>query len=55
MTYAIADHQAHSLFPDFVARRMDLHYVTRIAQLLGGEHPHAWQPTPANAAFFGRQ
>jgi CAI-1 autoinducer synthase len=52
MTYAIADHQAHSLFPDFVARRMDLHYVTRIAQLLGGEHPHAWQPTPANAVFL---
>jgi CAI-1 autoinducer synthase len=33
-------------------RRMDLHYITRIEQLLGGEHPHAWQPTPADAVYL---
>ena len=38
--------------PDFVTRRMDEHYVTRIAGLLGGEHPHAWQPTPPSAVFL---
>ncbi|WP_444845601.1 alpha-hydroxyketone-type quorum-sensing autoinducer synthase [Duganella caerulea] len=38
--------------PDFVTRRMDEHYITRIEQLLGGEHPHAWQPTPAGAVFL---
>jgi CAI-1 autoinducer synthase len=31
---------------------MDEHYITRIEQLLGGEHPHAWQPTPAGAVFL---
>ncbi|MBJ7309131.1 alpha-hydroxyketone-type quorum-sensing autoinducer synthase [Rugamonas sp. CCM 8940] len=41
----------HSM-PDFVTRRMDEHYVTRIEKLLGGEHPHAWQPTPAGAVFL---
>ncbi|PHV08746.1 hypothetical protein CSQ96_04205 [Janthinobacterium sp. BJB412] len=41
----------HSM-PDFVVRRMDEHYVTRIEKLLGGEHPHAWQPTPADAIFL---
>jgi CAI-1 autoinducer synthase len=43
---------AEQCMPDFVRRRMDLHYVTRIEQLLGGEHPHAWQPTPANAVYL---
>ncbi|HJV02964.1 MAG TPA: alpha-hydroxyketone-type quorum-sensing autoinducer synthase [Burkholderiaceae bacterium] len=38
--------------PDYVTCRMDAHYVTRIEQLLGGEHPHAWQPTPAGAIFL---
>ncbi|WP_436144314.1 alpha-hydroxyketone-type quorum-sensing autoinducer synthase [Duganella sp. LjRoot269] len=38
--------------PEFVTRRMDEHYITRIEQLLGGEHPHAWQPTPAGAVFL---
>nr|WP_315253759.1 alpha-hydroxyketone-type quorum-sensing autoinducer synthase [uncultured Duganella sp.] len=52
MSYAIAKDQQPAGFPDFVSRRMDLHYVTRIGQLLGGEHPHAWQPTPANAVFL---
>jgi CAI-1 autoinducer synthase len=52
MTYAIAQPRTASQLPDFVTRRMDLHYVTRIAGLLGGEHPHAWQPTPASAVFL---
>jgi CAI-1 autoinducer synthase len=61
MSYAFAqDHDharilpipAEQLMPDFVARRMDEHYITHIAQLLGGEHPHAWQPTPAGAVFL---
>lgn len=54
MSHAIAhDHDQYSVrFPDFVSRRMDRHYVTRIAQLLGGEHPHAWQPTPADAVML---
>src|SRR4051812_41949667 len=61
MSYAIAQQHAQiampvlpaeQQMPDFVTRRMDEHYVTRIAQLLGGEHPHAWQPTPAGAVFL---
>ena len=61
MSYAIAqDHlqvrlpsiPAEQLMPDYVTRRMNDHYVTRIEQLLGGEHPHAWQPTPAGAVFL---
>jgi CAI-1 autoinducer synthase len=43
---------AEHFMPDYVTRRMDNHYVTRIAQLLGGEHPHAWQPTPPTAVFL---
>jgi CAI-1 autoinducer synthase len=43
---------AERCLPDFVDRRMDLHYITRIEQLLGGEHPHAWQPTPADAVYL---
>ena len=43
---------AERRMPDFVTRRMDEHYVTRIERLLGGEHPHAWQPTPAGAIFL---
>ncbi|HAT34050.1 MAG TPA: quorum-sensing autoinducer synthase [Janthinobacterium sp.] len=38
--------------PDFVSRRMDEHYVTRIEKLLGGEHLHAWSPLPAGAVFL---
>jgi CAI-1 autoinducer synthase len=61
MSYAIVqDHaRARSLsipaeqsMPDFVSRRMDEHHITRIEQLLGGEHPHAWQPTPAGSVFL---
>ncbi|MFS2004328.1 alpha-hydroxyketone-type quorum-sensing autoinducer synthase [Duganella sp. CT11-25] len=61
MSYAFAQDHAHArilpipaeqLMPDFVTRRMDEHYITHIAQLLGGEHPHAWQPTPAGAVFL---
>lgn len=52
MNYAVAQTLLPSHLPDFVTRRMDLHYITRIEQLLGGEHPHAWQPTPANAVFL---
>ncbi|MBV7536938.1 quorum-sensing autoinducer CAI-1 synthase [Duganella sp. sic0402] len=52
MTYAIAKKQACFDLPDFLTRRMDLHYITRIEQLLGGEHPHAWQATPAGAVFL---
>lgn len=43
---------AEQQMPDFVTRRMDEHYITRIERLLGGEHPHAWQPTPADAIFL---
>ncbi|MYM35310.1 quorum-sensing autoinducer synthase [Duganella sp. FT94W] len=52
MSDAIAQDQPSTCFPDFVSRRIDLHYVTRIAQLLGGEHPHAWQPIPSDAVFL---
>jgi CAI-1 autoinducer synthase len=43
---------AEQLMPDFVTRRMDEHYVTRVEQLLGGEHLHAWQPAPAGSVFL---
>ena len=43
---------AEQCMPDFIKRRMDEHYVVRIEKLLGGEHPHAWQPTPASAIFL---
>ena len=46
------DLPAEQLMPDFVTRRMDEHYVTRVEQLLGGEHLHAWQPTPAGSVFL---
>ena len=43
---------AEQLMPDYVRRRMDAHHVTRIEQLLGGEHPHAWQPLKAGSVFL---
>jgi CAI-1 autoinducer synthase len=43
---------AEQFMPEYVQRRMDGHYVHRIARLLGGEHPHAWQPTPPEAVFL---
>lgn len=38
--------------PEFVTRRMDEHYVTRVQQLLGGEHLHVWKPAGANAIML---
>lgn len=38
--------------PEFVTRRMDEHYVTRVQQLLGGEHMHVWKPAGANAIML---
>ena len=46
------DAAAEQRLPDYVSTRMDEHYITRIEQLLGGEHPHAWQPTPSGAVFL---
>jgi CAI-1 autoinducer synthase len=43
---------AEHRLPDYVNRRIDDHYVVRIEQLLGGHHPTAWQPTPADAIFL---
>nr|WP_090322550.1 alpha-hydroxyketone-type quorum-sensing autoinducer synthase [Duganella sp. CF517] len=43
---------AEQAMPDYVNARMDQHYITRIEQLLGGEHPHAWQPTPRGTVFL---
>lgn len=43
---------AEQAMPDYVSARMDEHYITRIEQLLGGEHPHAWQPTPRGTVFL---
>jgi len=52
MIHAKTFQPSFQALPDFVTRRMDEHYVTRIAGLLGGEHPHAWQPTPPSAVFL---
>ncbi|MEC5162208.1 MULTISPECIES: alpha-hydroxyketone-type quorum-sensing autoinducer synthase [unclassified Janthinobacterium] len=59
MLYATAGTSAISGRPaaehclgDFVERRMDQHHVTRIEKLLGGEHPHAWQPPQPGAIFL---
>lgn len=38
--------------PEFVARRMDEHYVTRVEQLLGGEHMHVWTPPVSGAVML---
>ena len=38
--------------PSFVTRRMDEHYVTRVEQLLGGEHLHVWKPAEAGAIML---
>jgi CAI-1 autoinducer synthase len=40
--------------PSFVTRRMDAHHITRIEQLMGGEHVHAWQrPGPGAVMLAG--
>ena len=38
--------------PEFVTRRMDEHYVTRVQKLLGGEHMHVWAPPQAGAVML---
>jgi CAI-1 autoinducer synthase len=44
--------RAEQNMPAFVARRMDEHYVTRVQQLLGGEHLHVWQPAQTGAIML---
>ena len=40
--------------PAFVTNRMDEHYVTRVEQLLGGEHMHVWKrPGPGAVMLAG--
>ncbi|MDQ1830769.1 alpha-hydroxyketone-type quorum-sensing autoinducer synthase [Massilia scottii] len=41
--------RAELAMPAFVTGRMDEHYVTRVAQLLGGEHLHVWTPPQPGA------
>jgi CAI-1 autoinducer synthase len=44
---------SHEL-PSFVTKRMDEHYVTRVEQLLGGEHMHVWKrPGPGAVMLAG--
>jgi CAI-1 autoinducer synthase len=44
--------RAEQCMPAFVTRRMDEHYVTRVQQLLGGEHMHVWRPAGADAVML---
>ncbi|MES2016778.1 MAG: alpha-hydroxyketone-type quorum-sensing autoinducer synthase [Pseudomonadota bacterium] len=44
--------RAEQCMPAFVTRRMDEHYVTRVQQLLGGEHLHVWKPASAGAVML---
>lgn len=44
--------RAELSMPSFVQRRMDEHYVTRVQQLLGGEHLHVWKPAEAGAVML---
>jgi CAI-1 autoinducer synthase len=44
--------RAEQCMPAFVTRRMDEHYVTRVEQLLGGEHLHVWKPAEAGAVML---
>jgi CAI-1 autoinducer synthase len=44
--------RAELRMPSFVTRRMDEHYVTRVQQLLGGEHLHVWKPAGARAIML---
>ncbi len=43
---------AEHCMPAFVTRRMDAHYVTRVEQLLGGEHMHVWRPAADDAVML---
>ncbi len=44
--------RAEQRMPFFVTKRMDEHYVTRVQELLGGEHMHVWQPAGADAIML---
>lgn len=44
--------RAEQIMPAFVTRRMDEHYITRVQELLGGEHLHVWQPPGADALML---
>jgi CAI-1 autoinducer synthase len=44
--------RAELCLPEFVTRRMDEHYVTRVQQLLGGEHLHVWKPAASDAIML---
>ena len=44
--------RAEQCMPAFVTRRMDEHYVTRVQQLLGGEHLHVWKPAGTGAVML---
>ena len=44
--------RAENLLPAFVTKRMDEHYITRVEQLLGGEHLHVWKPAQAGAIML---
>ena len=57
MTLTARQHTSTSLraehcMPGFVTRRMDEHYVTRLQNLLGGEHLHVWSPAGADAVML---
>ena len=40
--------------PSFLTRRMDAHHITRIEQLMGGEHVHVWKrPGPGAVMLAG--
>ncbi len=43
---------AEQTMPPFVTRRMDDHYITRVEQLLGGEHLHVWQQPGPDALML---
>ena len=49
---ALSRFNAEHHLPEFVLQRMDQHYVTRIEQLLGGEHLHQWLPAQPGALFL---
>ncbi len=44
--------RAELCLPEFVKCRMNEHYVTRIQQLLGGEHLHVWKPAGSDAIML---
>ena len=48
----ISSQPAAQRMPEFVTRRMDDHYVTRVEKLLGGEHMHVWTPPAPGAVML---